>query len=95
MPEEYEPPLKEMLPKQFKNLRLFAADPYDLILSKFERNSGKDRDDAAYLFKKPGSDTEVFGERYHKVLRLNLVFPAREELIFKLWIEMFDAEAKE
>ena len=51
MPEDYESRLTEIFPGQFRNLRLFAPDPYDYILSKLERNSGKDRDDADYLFK--------------------------------------------
>jgi len=95
MPEGYETRLREMFPKQFKNLRLFAPDPYDLILSKLERNSGKDRDDAANMFKKLGLASEVLGERYQKELRLHLAIPTREDLTLKLWIEMFEAEAKE
>jgi len=35
-----------MFPGMFKQLRLFAPDPYDYILSKLERNTSKDRDDA-------------------------------------------------
>jgi hypothetical protein len=95
MPEEYERRLKEMFPKQFKDLRLFAPDPYDLILSKLERNSAKDRDDAAYLFKTLGLTPEDLAERYQKELRLNLAVPTREDLTLELWIEMFEAEAEE
>jgi hypothetical protein len=70
MPEEYETRLTEMFPKQFTKLSLFAPDPYDLILSKIERNSGKDRDDAKYLFQKlslsPGAPPRpiLFGNAY-------------------------------
>lgn len=34
MPEDYETRLTEMFPGIFKQLRLFAADPYDFISSK-------------------------------------------------------------
>ncbi len=46
MPEDYESRLTEMFPGMFTQLRLFAPDPYDYILSKLERNTSKDRDDA-------------------------------------------------
>ena len=34
-----------MFPGTFKHLRLFACDPYDVALSKLERNIQRDRDD--------------------------------------------------
>jgi hypothetical protein len=94
MPEDYDTRLTEMFPKLFKNLRLFAPDPYDLILSKLERNSGKDRDDAAYLFVKLGLLPGVLHDRFQKELRLNLAIPTREDLTLKLWIDIFNDEAK-
>jgi len=51
LPEEYESRLEEIFPGQFKNLRLFVPDPYDLILSKVERNGPKDRHDVEFLAK--------------------------------------------
>ena len=42
MPEDYESRLREMFPGRFKKMKIFAADPYDLALSKLERNSPKD-----------------------------------------------------
>jgi hypothetical protein len=88
LPEEYESRLTEMFPNQFKKLRLFAPDPYDLMLSKLERNSGKDRDDAIYLFKTLKLDLDVLQDRYQKELRPNLGVPAREDLTMRLWIDM-------
>jgi hypothetical protein len=38
VPEEYEERLTEMFPGAYKHLRLCALDPYDLTLSKLERN---------------------------------------------------------
>ena len=49
IPEEYESRLIAILPGGFKHLRLLALDPYDLALSKIERNSQRDRDDVKHL----------------------------------------------
>jgi hypothetical protein len=38
-----------MFPGAYRNLHLMALDPYDLALSKLERNSQKDRDDVRFL----------------------------------------------
>ncbi len=43
-PDEYESRL-QLLHLGLQNLRLWALDPYDLVLSKLGRNSPKDRDD--------------------------------------------------
>lgn len=90
MPEEYETRLTEMFPGQFKNLRLFAPDPYDYILSKLERNSSKDRDDADYLFKTQHLDSQTLRERYEEELKPNLMNESRHDLTLKLWIEIFE-----
>jgi len=57
MPEDYDTRLTEMFPGMFKQLRLLAPDPYDYILSKLERNTSKDRDDADYLFRTQNKET--------------------------------------
>lgn len=93
LPEDYESRLTEMFPKHFRNLRLYAPDPYDLMLSKLERNSGKDREDAAYLFQSQKLNVVMLEQRYQQALRPNLSNPAREDLTLKLWLEMFQAEA--
>jgi len=41
LPEDYETRLLEMYPGRFKNLHLYAPDPYDLILSKLERTASR------------------------------------------------------
>jgi len=91
MPEDYDTRLTEMFPGQFKNLRLLAPDPYDYILSKLERNGGKDRDDADYLFKTQHLDSRALRDRYEKELRPNLANENRHDLTLKLWIEIFEA----
>lgn len=49
VPEDYEDRLTEIFPRTFKHLRLLALDPYDLALSKLERNIQRDRDDVLHL----------------------------------------------
>jgi hypothetical protein len=58
--------LQEMAPGKFKHLRLLIPDPYDCILSKLERGSGKDRDDADFLFRSQKLDAHLLRERYEK-----------------------------
>lgn len=93
LPEDYDSRLTEMFPNWFRNLRLYAPDPYDLMLSKLERNSGKDREDAVYLFQELKLDPKLLEQRYQTELRPNLSNPAREDLTLKLWLDMFQAEA--
>lgn len=92
VPENYGDRLKEIYPGTFRNLRLFALDPYDLALSKLERNIQRDRDDVKHLAKTVPLDLEVFKERYHKELRWQLGNPAREDLTLRLWIEAIEEE---
>ena len=46
-----------------------APDPYDYILSRLERNTSKDRDDADYLFGTKKLDSQALRERYQQELR--------------------------
>src|SRR5260370_1352321 len=85
IPEDYEQRLTEMFPGSFSYLRLLALDPYDVALSKLERNSQRDRDDVKFLAEKVPFDLEV--QRYEKELRPNLGNPKREDLTIQLWID--------
>jgi Nucleotidyltransferase of unknown function (DUF6036) len=91
LPEDYETRLAEMVPSQFKSLKLLVPDPYDCILSKLERNSSKDRDDAEHLFKAQKLDSQRLQERYAKELRPYLANVTRHDLTLKLWIEIFES----
>jgi len=92
VPENYEDRLTEIFPKVFKHLRLLALDPYDLALSKLERNIQRDRDDIKHLAKTVPFDLEVLKERYQKELRWQLGNPEREDLTLRLWIEAVEEE---
>jgi hypothetical protein len=73
MPEDYESRLIEMFPGRGKKLKILAPDPYDLVLSKLERNYPKDQDDVEYLAKTVPLDPKILRDRYEKELRPNLM----------------------
>jgi len=87
IPENYESRLSEMFPGRFKKLKIRAPDPYDLALSKLERNSPKDQGDVEYLAKTVPLDPKILQDRYDKELRPNLM--ARQgwhDGTLKLWL---------
>lgn len=90
VPENYTERLNEMYPGIFKHVRLLALDPYDIALSKIERNIERDRDDVKYLASTIPFDLEILKLRYHNELRVYLGNPEREDLTLKLWIEMIE-----
>jgi hypothetical protein len=92
VPENYEDRLTEIFPKAFNHLRLLALDPYDLALSKLERNIQRDRDDVQYLARAVPLDLDVLKERYQKELRWQIGNPEREDLTLRLWIEVIEEE---
>lgn len=92
MPEDYQERLTEMFPQAFRHLRLFALDPYDLALSKLERNIQRDRDDVRFLARTIPFNLEILQERYRRELRWQLGNPTREDLTLKLWIEAIEEE---
>ena len=87
VPEDYEDRLTEIFPGTFKHLRLLALDPYDLALSKLQRNIQRDRDDVLHLARTVPLDPEVLKDRYQKELRWRLGNPEREDLTLQLWID--------
>jgi hypothetical protein len=95
LPESYEERLTEIFPKSFTHLRLCALDPYDLALSKLERNIQRDRDDVKYLARTAPLDLEVPTERYRTELRWQLGNPEREDLTLKPWIDAIEEEKRQ
>ncbi len=92
VPLNYEDRLIEMFPGRFKHLQLFALDPYDLALSKIERNTQRDRDDVKHLARTVPLDLGILQERYQTELRPDLGNPTREDLTLKLWIGAIEEE---
>jgi hypothetical protein len=58
-PYEYESRLQEMFPGTFHYFHLMAPDPYDLALTKLERNIERDRNDVRYLVRTVPFDLEM------------------------------------
>ena len=94
VPENYEERLTEMYTQAFRHLRLFALDPYDLTLSKLERNIERDRADIRFLARTIPLNLELLRDRYQKELRWQLGNPEREDLTLKLWIEAIQEDRK-
>lgn len=87
MPEDYESRLTEMFPGRFKKLKIFAPDPYDLALSKLERNSPKDQGDVEHLARTIPLSAKLLQERYEREQRPNLM--ARQNWhdgTLKMWL---------
>jgi hypothetical protein len=88
LPEDYEARLAEIFPGRFRNLKILVPDPYDLVLSKLERNTPKDREDVEYLAKHIPLDPDVLRQRYNAELRPSLVNEQRHDNTLSLWIEV-------
>ncbi len=88
-PENYEDRLIEMYPGRFRNLRIFALDPYDLALSKLDRNNPKDREDVAFLAKQVPLDFRILYQRYDKEMRPYLTNLERHDLTLELWRDAY------
>ena len=69
-----------------------ALDPYDLALSKIERNSQRDRDDVKHLARTVPLDLKLLRERYERELRPDLGNAKREDLTLELWIEAIEED---
>ena len=93
LPEDYETRLEEIFPGELKNLQLMAPDPYDLILTKMDRNNDNDRADAKFLANKLNLKGKILRERYLKEFQPNFVGNERTlELTFRLWMEAYFSE---
>jgi len=92
LPEDYESRLTEIFPGAFKKIRLLALDPYDIALSKLERNTQRDRDDVKYLARTLPMDLRLLAQRYEEELKPILGNPERESLTLRLWIEAIEEE---
>ncbi len=92
VPDCYEERLTEIASGAFSRLRLLALDPYDLALSKLERNTQRDRDDVRHLARIVPFDLSVLQHRYQEEFRPYLGNPEREDLTLRLWVETIEEE---
>lgn len=68
-PDSYEDRLTEVFAGKYAHLRLMALDPYDLVLTKLERNSFRDREDVRYLARSIPLDPKTLRIRYSTEMR--------------------------
>lgn len=92
VPDSYEERLTEIFPGGFKHLRLLALDPYDLALSKLERNTQRDRDDVKHLAQAVPFELDKLKQRYQTELRPYLGNAEREDLTLQLWVEAIEEQ---
>jgi hypothetical protein len=90
VPENYSDRLNAMFPRAYQRLQLLGLDPYDLALSKLERNSSRDREDVKFLVRAVPLDLTVLENRYRSELRPYLVNAERHDLTLRLWSEMIE-----
>jgi len=94
IPENYEDRLMEMFSGAYRFLHVMALDPYDLALSKLERNTRKDRDDVRFLARITPFDLAVLRDRYGAEMRWQLGVPEREDLTLELWIDAINEDRR-
>jgi hypothetical protein len=75
VPEDYEDRLIEMFLGAYRHLRLMVLDPYDLALSKLERDGRKGRSDVRYLARNIPFDLALLQQRYQTELRWKIGAP--------------------
>jgi hypothetical protein len=88
-PSEYRSRLLDAAPV-FKRLTIKILDPYDLVLTKLERNFPRDREDVRSLSSELRLDGRILRRRFDEELRPYLAVAAdRTTLTFELWMEEF------
>ena len=70
-----------------RNLHLWALDPYDLALTKLDRNLPKDRADVRYLAQAVPLELAVLRSRFETEVKPYLWDSRSLELTLKLWID--------
>jgi hypothetical protein len=89
-PECWEDRLIELFPGEFKHLKLYSLDPYDLALTKLERNMTHDQEDVVHLAQTVPFDLNIFKQRYEEELRVYVEDNPRHRSTFDFWVEMIE-----
>jgi hypothetical protein len=94
VPESYNERLVELYPGQFKNIRLYVLDPYDLVLSKISRNVARDREDVEYLARTQRLEPKTLRERYNTELRFALTGSLEyHDKTLEFWVEAYFSQS--
>ncbi len=70
-------------------LMLKYPDPYDLVLSKLTRNSGKDREDVKYLASRTGLQFPILHDRFEEEMRWIANAAYHRDTLTKFWRDYF------
>lgn len=93
-PEDYKSRLQE-LKLNLQKLKLWAFDPYDLLLSKLPRNTPKDRGDAKYLINKLNLDFATFSRRWQDEMAPWIANKERHATTLELWRHYFPGASQQ
>jgi len=89
-PSDYAIRLLDATPRDLEKLEIKVLDPYDLVLTKLERNSPRDREDVKALILELGLVADVLRKRFDDERRPYLaVAPERTVMTFELWMDEF------
>ena len=72
IPAGYEDRLIPIFPAAYRRVQLTGLEAHDLVLSKLERNSGRDREDVKFLARAAPLDLRTLNDRYRSELRPHL-----------------------
>ncbi len=87
-PCEYADRLIDATPTGLVHLRLCVLDPYDLLLTKVQRNSPTDLDDARQLVKQLQLDKTCLRSRFEdELLPYLAVTPEKTAFTVRLWLD--------
>lgn len=74
-------------------MRLFAVDPYDLVLTKIERNADHDREAVMHLARTVPLDLKRLKRLYDEELKIYYE-GGRHDSTVGLWIDMIQQERR-
>jgi hypothetical protein len=79
---------------EFRYLRLYALDPYDLALTKLERSSSTQHDleDVLHLARTLPFDLGIFRQRYEEEFKVYVEDNPRHRSTFDFWIKIIREE---
>jgi len=80
----------ETFPFTYTRLHLSTLEPYDLALSKLQRDFPQDREDVKQLALRVPLNSETLRRRYQDEVRPNIANVDREDLTINSWVEMID-----
>lgn len=95
LPYDYDERLILLYSGTYEHLRIFVLDPYDLAMTKLERNQPKDRDDVRYLARTVPFDLDILRARYAELRPQLMGVKENFDANFELWLEMIEEDRQQ